>query len=99
MAKTLAGLLAVSIAALLFASCGRGASSTEPSATSSTTAAKSVVSTFCGEKSVRTNQEQADDALAAAMAAINHTPLPNPGHIFFVWSDGSTTESSQQCNC
>ena len=97
MAKPLAGVLAVSIAALLFAGCG-GGSSTPVESSTSTTTAKTVVSTFCGK--IKTKAPGDFEAANADFmrALMSGEPLAtNLGHIFFVWSDASTTETDEIC--
>jgi hypothetical protein len=98
MAKTLAGVLAVAVGVLIFAGCG-GANNAPDESSTSTTAAKTVVSTFCG--AIKTNApgdyEAASDQLTQALV----TGVPsatNLGHIFFVWSDASITETAEICN-
>lgn len=100
MSKLLAGVLAVLITALLFAGCGGGSSPAPSSDTEAptTTTAKSVVSSFCG--AIKTNfPSDYDQAKSDFMQGlINRNPnLPDRGHIFFVWSDASITETAEIC--
>jgi hypothetical protein len=111
MAKTLAGVLAVSIAGLLFTGCGGGSSKGESSTTTSstlpttTTAAKTVVSSFCLER-YRTFQEMAETRKSFEEAGFSEQELKEISLqmlkqklriLSLVWSDGSITESKEQC--
>jgi hypothetical protein len=100
MAKTLVGVLVVSIAALLFAGCGGASSPTEPQNTGAptTTTAKTVVSTFCGAP--KTNFPGDYEASVSEFMKAFSTGEPidtDLGHIYFVWSDASTTETAEIC--
>jgi hypothetical protein len=97
MAKILAGVVAVSIAALLFAGCAGGSNTAPVESSTSTTAAKTVVSTFCGEKKQTLDGDSALSGSDSFANIYNGTPIPKRGHIYYVWSDGSTTETAGKC--
>ena len=98
MAKTMAGVLAVSIAALLFAGCGgRSTPTARADESTTTTTAKTVVTTFCGEKKQLLEGDSRQAGADMALYLSNGTPIPKRGHIYYVWSDGSTTETAGKC--
>ena len=109
MAKSLAGVVAVSIAALLFAGCGGGSSSapTTTEATTTTTIAKTVVSSFCKERRL-TLEEQTTESDRIKKAGLpqeltqdllKQTLFGSFRFLNFVWSDGSVTESEKSGSC
>lgn len=93
MAKTLAAVLAVSIAALLFASCG-GGTPVESSTTSTT--AKTVVDTFCAERPTRAGDLFSDDELRS-LASTERAVGLEYGVVTLVWSDGSIGGIKKTC--
>lgn len=111
MKRNLVGVMAVSIAALLFTGCGGGSSKGESSTTTSstlpttTTAAKTVVSSFCVERYL-TFQEQAESRKDFEDAGFSEQMLKDMSlqmltqkfrFLSLVWSDGSITESKEPC--
>ncbi|CAM8625628.1 hypothetical protein MCEKE4_00292 [Acidimicrobiia bacterium] len=96
MAKTLVGVMAVSIAALLFAGCGN-TDSAVPEATTTTTAAKTVVSSYCGDRAaavkagVMSQQEFSESNTRALLDG------DSIGVITMIWSDGSMSPTKELC--
>jgi hypothetical protein len=97
MAKILTRVLAVSIAALLFAACGSSGDATTVESSTSTTAAKTVVSSYCGDMGaavragVMSQQEFSDNATAQLFTGDFY------GVITMIWSDGSMSPTKELC--
>ena len=96
MKRNLVGVMAVSIVSLLFAGCGN-TDSAVPEPTTTTTAAKTVVNSYCGDMALAaqagliTRQESTE--AVAAMVLTGDTL----GVITLVWSDGSISPTKEQC--
>ncbi len=96
MKRNLVGVMAVSIAALLFAGCGN-ADSAVPEPTTTTTAAKTVVSSYCGDRAgaVKAGLMSQDE-----YSEINTTEILSGdsfGVITMIWSDGSMSPTKELC--
>ena len=95
MKRNLVGVVAVSIAALLFAGCGTDSAVPEP--TTTTTAAKTVVNSYCGDMDLArraglfTSEENIQIITTQAVSG------DTIGVITMVWSDGSITPTKEQC--
>ena len=96
MAKTLAGVLAVSIAALLFAGCG-STDSAIPEPTTITTPAKTVVSSYCGDMGAAVTAGLISEQEYSDSMMLFVTSGDLLGVITMIWSDGSITPTKEQC--
>jgi hypothetical protein len=94
MAKTLVGVLAVSITAMLFTGCG---GTTPVESSTSTTAAKTVVDTFCGDRSAPIARDQFSKDETIYLADIEEAAGLEYGVIALVWSDGTITWIKATC--
>jgi hypothetical protein len=94
MVKTVAGVLAVSIAAMLFASCG---GSTPVESSTSTTAAKTVVDTFCGDRQAPIARDQFSKDETIYLADLEEAAGLEYGVIALVWSDGTISWIKATC--
>ena len=87
--------MALSIAALLFAGCGTDSAVPEP--TTTTTAAKTVVSSYCGDRAgavkagLMTQKEYSEITTTEILSGDSF------GVITMIWSDGSMSPTKELC--
>jgi hypothetical protein len=96
MSKTLAGVLAASIAVLLFAGCGGANNSTSDMSTTTTTP-RTVVDTYCGDMAAAIRAGLISETEYSALPLDQIITGDTFGVITMVWSDGSITPTKERC--